>query len=73
LVSRRSQRPTPSIFSLGPVGRPQQHTPNFMSHFLTSEGNLDVIKITGTAEQAMNMYRQVSPFVSPLITKFFKK
>jgi hypothetical protein len=71
LFSRRPQRQTPSIFSLGPVRK--QDTPNFMSHFRTSEGELDLIKITGTAQQVVNMYNQVRPFVSPLITKFLKK
>ncbi len=40
-----------------------------MSYFRTSEGNLDFIKIAGTAQQAKKMFDQVSP----LITKFLKK
>ncbi|CAG9610818.1 YppG family protein [Pseudoneobacillus rhizosphaerae] len=71
MFSRRPQRPTPSIFSLGPVRK--QDTPNFMSHFRTSDGDFDLIKITGTAQQVMDMYNQVRPFVSPVITRFLKK
>ncbi|MFC3882365.1 YppG family protein [Bacillus songklensis] len=63
------------FFSPSPLRRPpiKQNKQDFMSHFRTSEGNLDFIKIAGTAQQAKKMFDQVSPLVSPLITKFLKK
>jgi hypothetical protein len=61
----------PLIFPPGPLRRPpiKQNKQDFMSYFRISEGNLDFIKIAGTAQQAKKMFNQVSP----LITKFLKK
>jgi YppG-like protein len=62
---RRSMHP---FFPSGPLRRPSRKQ-NFMSYFRTPEGNLDFNKITGTVQQAKQMYDQVRP----LITKYLKK
>jgi hypothetical protein len=69
------RRPMPPIFPRDPLRRPpiKQNKQDFMSYFRTSEGNLDFTKIAETAQQAKKMFDQVSPLVSPLITKFLKK
>jgi hypothetical protein len=74
-MPRRPRRPMPPIFPPGPLRRPpiKQSKQDFMSYFRTSEGNLDFMKIAGTAQQAKKMFDQVSPLVSPLIKKFLKK
>ncbi|RYG71442.1 hypothetical protein EU245_14155 [Lentibacillus lipolyticus] len=72
----RPRRPTPPPHP--PMGRPrppmppQQQTPvkqNLINQFRDSEGNLDIDKITHTAQQVGKLYSQVSP----LFTKFMKK
>ncbi|MBA2875800.1 YppG family protein [Thermaerobacillus caldiproteolyticus] len=65
------RRSMPPIFPRAPLRRPpiKQNKQDFMSYFRTSEGNLDFIKIAGTAQQAKKMFDQISP----LITKFLKK
>ncbi|WP_199426652.1 YppG family protein [Thermaerobacillus caldiproteolyticus] len=65
------RRPISPIFPRNPLRHSpiKQNKQNFMSYFRTSEGNLDFIKIAGTAQQAKKMFDQVSP----LITKFLKK
>jgi hypothetical protein len=70
-MPRRPRRPISPFFSPSPLRRPpiKQNKQDFMSHFRTSEGNLDFTKIAGTAQQAKKMFDQVSP----LITKFLKK
>jgi hypothetical protein len=81
LLPRRQQpqRQAPSVFSFGPPRRQpvKQAKPGLMSHFQTSEGSFDIMKIAGKAQQAKKMYDQVSPFVGPyvipLITRFLKK
>ncbi|MFD2761715.1 YppG family protein [Lentibacillus juripiscarius] len=59
-----------------PMGRPrppmQQQSPvkqNLINQFRDSEGNLDIDKITHTAQQVGKLYSQVSP----LFSKFKKK
>ncbi|WP_425339501.1 YppG family protein [Lentibacillus salicampi] len=42
---------------------------NILNHFRDSEGNVDIDKITTTAQQVGKLYGQVSP----LITKFIKR
>ncbi|MFB4166231.1 YppG family protein [Alteribacillus sp. JSM 102045] len=42
---------------------------NILSTFQTSDGKLDVEKITTTAQQVMKIYNQVSPMFSKFIKK----
>ncbi|MFD1040213.1 YppG family protein [Virgibacillus byunsanensis] len=56
------------------VQNPQQPAKqNLLNQFRDQEGNLDLDKITVTAQQMTKIYGQVSPMISPMITKFMKK
>ncbi|CAH0343995.1 MULTISPECIES: YppG family protein [unclassified Bacillus (in: firmicutes)] len=82
MFSRRPQpppqRPRPAFFSLGPSRRApvKQEKSGIMSNFRNEDGNIDYMKIAGTAQNAKRMYDQVKPFVGPyvipLITRFIK-
>lgn len=54
----------------GPIQGSQTPTrPDFLSNFKTDEGKYDFNKISGTAQQVMSAYNQVSP----LIAKFIRR
>lgn len=65
----------PSSFAAPPTRRlPQQiNSPSILSQFKTTDGQLDLEKISITAKQINDIYQQVSPMVRPMITKFFNK
>lgn len=46
---------------------------NLLSEFRGPDGKLDIDKIQVTAKQVGEIYSQVSPMISPMITKFIKK
>ncbi|QKY68847.1 YppG family protein [Lentibacillus sp. CBA3610] len=54
-----------------PMQRPRQQSPgqNILNQFRDTDGNIDIDKITTTAQQVGQLYGQVSP----LITKFMKR
>ncbi|SFA85276.1 YppG-like protein [Lentibacillus halodurans] len=69
---RRPMPPHPPVRQPGPPMRGrQQQTPgkNILNQFRDSEGNLDIDKITTTAQQVGQLYGQVSP----LLSKFIKR
>ncbi|PGT79781.1 YppG family protein [Bacillus sp. AFS040349] len=64
------RRPMPRVPYQRPLQGPHVPTsPNFLSHFQTSDGKFDFDKISATAQQIHKLYNQVSP----MITKFIKK
>ena len=71
----RPERPMPPPRPpMGPPRPPMQRQrqpagQNILNHFRDSDGNLDIDKITTTAQQVGKLYGQVSP----LITKFTKR
>ncbi|MUK90416.1 hypothetical protein GMD78_18820 [Ornithinibacillus sp. L9] len=70
----RPGRPMPPYPPM-PPGRPpfpgqqQSNRPNLLSLFQDPDGNLDLEKISTTAQQINSIYGQVSP----LISQFFKR
>ncbi|MEN1967154.1 YppG family protein [Lentibacillus sp. N15] len=72
----RQRRPMPpSPFAMPRMQRQQQqpkNRSNVLAMFQTPEGNVDFDKISTTAKQVNQIYQQVSPMVSPLVTRFFK-
>ena len=42
---------------------------SLLSSFQSADGDLDIDKIIGTGKQVMNIYNQVSPYVSKFIKK----
>ncbi|GGK04610.1 hypothetical protein GCM10007063_28670 [Lentibacillus kapialis] len=70
---RRPLMPPPHP-PMHPSRPPMQRSPhsagqNILNHFRDQEGNLDIDKITTTAQQVGKLYGQVSP----LVTKFIKR
>ncbi|HLS10491.1 YppG family protein [Lentibacillus sp.] len=70
----RPGRPMPPSPPMRPPRHPMQGPrqsagQNILNQFRDSEGNLDIDKITTTAQQVGKLYDQVSP----LITKFIKR
>ena len=72
---RRPSRPMRDPFIFG--GPPRQrrgykqnsNIKNVMSAFQTEDGNIDLEKIMGTANQINGIYKQVSPMISKFIKK----
>lgn len=64
----RSRPPMP-----GPGRRPAPPKQNLLSNFRDQQGKLDIDKITVTAQQVGKIYSQVSPMISPMITKLIKR
>ncbi|GGB57150.1 hypothetical protein F3157_13760 [Virgibacillus dakarensis] len=66
--------PSPFGFGPGPMQRQQmQNRPGLLSMFQTPDGNFDFEKISSTAKQVNDIYRQVSPMISPMVSKFFNR
>ena len=67
---RRPAAPYSSAPRRGPVrGSQQPPRAGFLSLFRDKEGNMDLAKITTTAQQLNSIYGQVSP----LISRFMKR
>ena len=67
---RRPAAPYSSVPRRRPVRRSQQPPKaGFLSLFQDQEGNMDLAKITATAQQLNSIYGQVSP----LISRFMKR
>lgn len=54
-------------------GRQPSQKSNILSMFQSDDGNLDIEKVIATYTQLNKIYGQVSPMISPMITKFIKK
>ncbi|SET67600.1 YppG-like protein [Oceanobacillus limi] len=70
----RPGRPMPPYPPMPPrrppiLGQQQPNRPNIMSFFQDNDGNMDLEKVTKTAQQINSLYGQVSP----LISQFFKR
>ncbi|MFS0674427.1 YppG family protein [Ornithinibacillus sp. 179-J 7C1 HS] len=68
-TNRPSRRPIPILPEKRKQIRQSSVNPNLLSSFQNTEGNIDLEKIMTTGKQVMNVYNQVSPY----ITKFLKK
>ncbi|TYR79733.1 hypothetical protein FZC66_11315 [Priestia megaterium] len=74
MFTRKPQRPHHPFFS-PPSGRHSAHqrtAQDLIAYFRTSEGHLDFEKMAETAQQAKQVFNQVSPLISPVIKKFLK-
>ncbi|MFC4556855.1 YppG family protein [Virgibacillus kekensis] len=56
----------------GPVRRPSPPGQKLLSQFRDAEGNVDIDKISVTAQQVGKLYSQVGPLIGPVINKFKK-
>ncbi|KKE80386.1 MULTISPECIES: YppG family protein [Oceanobacillus] len=73
--NRRPSRPMRDPFLFGSPPRERRgnnqnsNLRNVMSAFQTEDGNIDLEKIMGTANQINGIYKQVSPMLSKFIKK----
>jgi len=73
--NRRPARPMRDPFLFGGPPRERRgnkqnsNLRNVMSAFQTEDGNIDLDKIMGTANQINGIYKQVSPMLSKFIKK----
>ncbi len=71
----QQNRPPSNPFFHGPYPpQPPQQTqqsnrPNFLALFQDENGQMDVEKLMGTAQQVGNLYSQVSPLISQFIKR----